>query len=150
MRKLLIGLLMLTGAATMEPAHARDTPYNLAISEAMQAPEFKDKLGSDVSFFFGAQRSPPIGQKLGEFVSNRKTNSFGKSDETACRWAMLSALLEFKERALKMGGDAVVNIVSYYKKDSMSSETEYQCHAGGIMAGVAFKGTVVKLQKPRR
>lgn len=59
---------------------------------------------------------------------------------------MLSALLELRERAKKLGGNAVTNIVSYYKKDTSSSETEYDCHAGNIIAGVALKGTVVKLK----
>lgn len=32
----------------------------------------------------------------------------------------------------------------------MSSETDYQCHAGGLMAGVALKGTVVRLRTHQR
>jgi hypothetical protein len=50
-------------------------------------------------------------------------------------------------RARTEGGNAVINIVSYYKKNVFSSATEYECHAGAIIAGVALKGTVVKLSK---
>jgi hypothetical protein len=150
MRKLLCCSLMAIGVMAAAPALARDTAHNLRISDVLQLPEFKDKVGSDVAFFFGAQRSPPVTQTFGEFVSNRKTNAFGKSDEVACRWAMLSALVAFKERALKEGGDAVINIVSFYKKDASSSETDYECHAGGLMAGVALKGTVVRLRTHRQ
>ena len=40
--------------------------------------------------------------------------------------------------------DAVVNIESNYKNRQFSSETEFECGAGAIMAGVALKGTLVK------
>jgi hypothetical protein len=40
--------------------------------------------------------------------------------------------------------DAVVNIESNYKNRQFSNETEFECGAGAIMAGVALKGTLVK------
>jgi hypothetical protein len=45
----------------------------------------------------------------------------------------------------KLGANAVINIVSYYNKKVMSSATEFECHAGAIMAGVALKGNFVKI-----
>jgi hypothetical protein len=39
----------------------------------------------------------------------------------------------------------VVNIVSFYKKDVMSSPTEFECHAGAVIAGVALRGEFVKI-----
>ncbi len=69
-----------------------------------------------------------------------------KSDEKACNWAFLSAMIALRDRALNEGGNAVVNIKSNYKQNEMSSNTEFECHAGAIMSGVALKGTVVKLK----
>ncbi len=147
MRTFMAGL----GAAAMliaaSAAQARDTSYKLKIDDVLRNPDFKAKLGDDVAFYFGDRKTPPVAQKFGEFVTNKKTNSFGKADEDACRWAMLSALVELRERAHKMGGDAVVNIVSYYKQATYSSTSDFDCHAGGFIAGVALKGTVVKLKK---
>ena len=40
-----------------------------------------------------------------------------------------------KERAIAEGGNAVINIQSYYKKNELSSATEYECGAGAIMGG---------------
>jgi uncharacterized protein YbjQ (UPF0145 family) len=57
---------------------------------------------------------------------------------------MLSALKALQERAVREGMDAVVNIESNYKNRQFSSETEFECGAGAIMAGVALKGTLVK------
>ena len=57
---------------------------------------------------------------------------------------MLSALIELRKRAEMLGGNAVTNIVSYYKKVTFSSPDQFECHAGGVIAGVALKGTFVK------
>ncbi|HZB91381.1 MAG TPA: excinuclease ABC subunit A, partial [Stellaceae bacterium] len=96
-------------------------------------------------FYFGKQSAPPVAQRFGDYVANRKSNSFGRSDQDACRRAMLDALLALHNRAKELGGNAVINIVSYYWKRPASSESDYECHAGGIVAGVALKGTVVTL-----
>lgn len=126
-------------------AHARDTHLKLPIKDAMEAPAAKEKLGSDVQFFFGTQATPAVVEKLGTFTSNKKTNFANKSDKEGCEWAFLSAMISLKERAIAEGGNAVINIESYYKKNEFSSETEYECGAGAIMGGVTFRGTVVKL-----
>jgi uncharacterized protein YbjQ (UPF0145 family) len=80
-------------------------------------------------------------------MSNRKTNAFGKSDEKACNWAFLSAMVALEKRAQQLGANAVVNIVSYYDRIVMSSPTEFECHAGAIIAGVVLKGDFVKLSE---
>jgi uncharacterized protein YbjQ (UPF0145 family) len=80
-------------------------------------------------------------------MSNKKTNAFNKTDKRACEWAFLSAMLSLQQRALSEGGNAVVNIRSFYKRHEVSSATEFECGAGAIMAGVTFKGDVVKLGK---
>ena len=54
-------------------------------------------------------------------------------------------MLSLEQRAKELGANAVINIKSNYKKAEMSSETEYECHAGAIMAGVALKGDFVKI-----
>lgn len=146
MRVLLVGLVALVAVAAATAAQARDSEYKLGIDEVLQRADFKDKLGSDVRFYFGDGKTPAVSQTLGEFVTNKKTNSVGKPDEEACRWAMLSALIELRERAQKEGGNAVIKIVSYYKKVTFSSPTQFECHAGGILAGVTLKGTIAKLK----
>jgi uncharacterized protein YbjQ (UPF0145 family) len=127
------------------PVQARDTKHLMPIASAMQAGDAKEKLDGSVKFFFGNQKHPKILSKLGNDVSNRKTNAFGKSDETACNWAFLSALVALEKRAQSLGANAVVNVVSYYKKNEMSSPTEFECHAGAVMAGVTLKGDFVKI-----
>jgi hypothetical protein len=88
-----------------------------------------------------------VAKAIGEWGTNKKTNAFGKSDKAACEWVFLSAILTMQERARSEGGDAIINIRSNYKNIETSSETEYMCGAGAVIAGVAFKGEVVKLAK---
>ena len=128
-------------------ALARDTKYMLPIDAALNTPAAKDKLGTAVAFYFGDQAHPKVAQTLGVYTTNHKTNAFNKSDQEACEWAFLSALLSLRDRAVREGGDAVINIKSYYKKSVVVSNIEYECHAGALIGGVALQGTVVKLAK---
>ncbi len=83
---------------------------------------------------------------FGGFKTNKKTNAFAKSDEDACNWVFLSAMISLKERAIKEGGNAVVDIKSNYKNNLTSSSETFQCGAGAVMAGVALTGKVVTLE----
>ena len=134
--------VLLLGVAS--PALARDAVYHMKIQDVLDSADAKAALGDRVKFYFATQKAPAAMQQFGEDVANPKTNSFGKSDEAVCHRAMLDALLELRKRADKYGADAVVNIVSYYKKQVFASETEYECHAGGFVGGVALKGLFIK------
>jgi hypothetical protein len=124
-------------------ALARDTKYLLPIAEVVNGPQAQGKLDAEVHLYFGKQEAPE-GEGRGEVVVNPKTNAANKDDQTACRWVMLTALIELQQKAKNLGANAVVGIESYYKKAAFSSETEYECHAGAVMAGVALRARLVK------
>ena len=125
-------------------ANARDTRHRFPISDVVNNPEYSQRLRG-VSFYFGDQPHPKIEKSYGEWKTNKKTNAFKKTDEFACQWAMLSALLSLHKRAIDLGGNAVIGIKSNYKNQVFESEEHYECGAGALMAGVAFKGVVVEL-----
>lgn len=127
---------------------ARDDRLKIPIGEATSTLAARAKLDPKVKFFFGESKVPEGAKTLREVVVNRKTNAFGKSDLDACQWVFLSVLLELQDQARKAGGDAVVGIVSYYKKEVTSSEKDFVCGAGSIMAGVALRGSIAKLAAP--
>jgi uncharacterized protein YbjQ (UPF0145 family) len=129
------------------PVQARNTKHLLPIATALAVKDAKEKLDGSIKFYFGNQETPKIAAKLGSDMSNRKTNAFGKSDETACNWAFLSAMIALEKRAQQLGANAVVNIVSYYDRKVMSSTTEFECHAGAVIAGVVLRGDFVKLEE---
>ncbi len=139
-------LLMILVLFISYPAHARNTQHMMSYKEAMSTEEAKLKLADNIKFYFGDQKHPAVARKIGTWVANKKTNALNKSDERACQWAFLSAMLSLQQRAVREGGNAVINIQSYYKKNIRNSATKFECGAGAFVAGVALRGTVVKLK----
>ena len=144
MRIFAIALAAVAASLMAGVADARDTRLKLPIKDALAAPAAQEKLGSDVKFFFGPE-APKAAQSMGTYMSNKKTNFASRTDKDGCEWAFLSAMLSLKQRAITEGGNAVINIESYYKKNTFSSATEYECGAGAVVGGVTLRGTVVKL-----
>ena len=139
---LLVAIFLLPSLAL-----ARDSHLKLPIKEALATVTAEGRIADDVKLYFGGQKHPAIERViLGSVGTNKKTNAFNKSDEEACRWAFLSAILALQARARAEGGDAVVEIKSNYRNVPFASDTEYECGAGALMAGVAFTGKIVKLK----
>ncbi len=142
----LFSTMLLTGVVLGQPAQARDTLLNLNAQAALEKGRQTGDILSDVKVYFAGETTPTVEKKMGEFKSNKKTNAFNKSDEEACQWAFFSAVKSLQERALKEGGNAVVDVKSNYRDKEFVSATEYQCGAGAFIGGVALKGTVAKLK----
>jgi hypothetical protein len=142
MRISAIALAAVAATLVTSIALARDTRLKLPIKDAMEAPAAREALGTNVKFVFGSKSG---GKEIGTYTANKKTNFANKSDKEGCEWAFLSAMISLKERAIAEGGNAVVNIQSYYKKNEFSSATEYECGAGAFVGGVTLRGTVVKM-----
>jgi hypothetical protein len=145
-RAFVLALTCVAAALSCGSATARNDQIRLKISDAMAQPDAVAQLGKGVRFFFGDSAHPPVERSAGIFKSNQKANGFDHSDASACYRAFLSAMLSLQARAIKEGGDAVINITSLYKSDELSSATEFQCGAGAIVVGVALRGDVVKLK----
>lgn len=131
--------------AALSPARAADTVVMLPIAGAMAANDAQARLGDSVRFYFADQPTPPVVSRLVSDKTSLRTNGFGKSAEKACNWVFLSAMLQLQKRAQEVGANAVINIVSNYNDKVMASQTEFECHDGAIMAGVAFKADFVKV-----
>lgn len=141
---LLVGL---AAALAVTVTSARDERVRFLVADAVTSGGAKARLNPSIALYFGDSAHPAVERSFGVFTSNKKTNGFNKSDKGACEWAFLSAMLSFQDRVLREGGDAVINIRSYYKRNTFSSQTEYECGAGNVMVGVTFQGEVVKLKK---
>ncbi len=127
------------------PLLARETVQHYPLRDVIDMPEAKGQLDGSVKFYLAGQKTPKILKRMSSDVSNKKTNSVGKSDEFGCRWAALSALVSLQESAKRLGANAVVDIVSYYKKVESKSPTDYECRSGNIIVGVTLKGTYAKV-----
>jgi uncharacterized protein YbjQ (UPF0145 family) len=141
-RHLLIALL---ASACAMPALARDTVLKLPLADVLTSPEAQGKLDGSVKFYLAGQPTPKVLKRVGDDISNRKTNGFNKSEKEGCQWAALSALMAFQEKAKQLGANAVIDMESYYKKNAFSSPTDYECHSGTFVVGVTFKGVYAKV-----
>lgn len=144
MKKLLLCLAALT---TCNVAVARDTMLMFPLYDVIRFGLETGKLDGTVSFHLAGANAPRVLSTLGEGVSNKKTNSMGKDDETACRWAALSALSALEGQAKQQGANAVVDLHSFYKQVPNRHATNYECHAGNIVVGVALKGNYAKIKQ---
>jgi uncharacterized protein YbjQ (UPF0145 family) len=126
-------------------AVAGDKIFHLDAKDVVDAKYSSGKLDGSVKFYFAGQSTPKTLKMLEEGITNKKTSGFGKSNTESCKWAMLSALITLQESAKARGANAVVGITSYYKKVEYKSASQYECHVGNIMSGVALKGSYASL-----
>jgi uncharacterized protein YbjQ (UPF0145 family) len=127
------------------PATAANDVIQLDVATVMATPDAKAELDGTVKFYFGTTAHPAVVKHLGEGVTNKKANGFGKSSTKGCDRAFLSALIQLQARAKELGSNAVINIHSYFKKNETVSNTTVECHSGLLMDGVALKGEFVKI-----
>lgn len=138
-------LAAVLGALASGPAVARDTKYMVPLQDVLDMPEAKAKLDGSVKFYLKGQKTPKVLERFTEDSTNKKTNGVGKEDLVGCKWAALSALLAFQESARQHKANAVVDLVSNYKKAETVSDTSIECHAGAVIIGVALKGRYARV-----
>lgn len=132
--------------AAAPSAFARETRLELPLSELVNSEQARAAgLDGSVRFYLAGQ-NVSVASRMRSDVANRKTNAANKSDEEACRWVALTALVALQNKAKKLGANAVVDIVSYYKKNEFRSASKYECYAGTFVAGVALKGTYARVK----
>jgi uncharacterized protein YbjQ (UPF0145 family) len=126
-------------------ASAADKIVYFPLQKAVEAATAAGKLDGSVTFHLSG--NGPSGTALQrDVVTNKKSNAFAKGDEEVCLWTAQSALISLQESAKAAGANAVTNIVSYYRKTEHKSPTDFECHVGAIMAGVALRGDLAKVK----
>lgn len=128
---------------TVVSVHAADAVYDYNFKEAVDRAVADGFLDGTVKFYLAGTKSGGVVLQKG-IVSNKKTNGFGKSAETACDHVLRSALIQLQNAAKAKGANSVTNIVSYFKANESANTTTYQCYKGTAVASVALKGDIVK------
>jgi len=141
---LLAAVLVL--AALPITSTARDTTVHLNFNNAVEQAVQAGVLDGSVRFYLAGANVPGSVNRLNETITNQKTNAFGKSDAAACDHVLRSALIRLQNAAKSAGANAVVDIVSFYRRNEYRDAQNYECHAGGILAGVALKGTIANIR----
>jgi len=106
-------VLTLSGMAAV---HAADTMHDFNFKEAVDRAVADGTLDGSVKFYLTGTKS---GGKVIEkgLVTNKKTNGFAKSAESACDHVLRSALIQFQNTAKAKGANAVTNLVVALKGD---------------------------------
>lgn len=138
-----IALVLGLGLTAAVSAQAADKTYDYDFKSAVDRAVADGFLDGSVKFYLAGTHSGGKLVKPG-VVTNKKTNGFGKSAEGSCDHVLRSALIQLQEDAKAKGGNAVTNIVSYFKANETKSTTTYQCVKGTAITSVALKGDIVK------
>ena len=128
------------------PAAARNDKYTFPMQSTLDSPAFAQQVGTSVKFVFG-NAPAPTGTRIADYVENERQHFHDRTEEVACRDTFIEALADLRDKATNMGGDAVVGVVSYFRKVTFSSPTDFECHAGSNGVFVTLMGTIVKTQK---
>ncbi len=134
-------------AGLVYPAEARNVPYRLPLQPLLDSPQFRDSGSSDMMFLFGNTPSVPGISVISSLVVTRKARIPGKADEIACATAMVAALRELRDHAVRQGGNAVVNVNSAFRGNIFSSATDYECHAGSHSVVITLQASIAKVPR---
>lgn len=137
----LVALCLVAAAMPVEASEL----LRFDIHAGLEYAQSQGQLHHEVRLYWGEEQHPTPEQTFGVFEGNIKVNAIGKSADHACAASFALAVRSLQERALREGGNAVVNIRSYYKRKPLSSTSEYLCNSGHFAAGAALLGTIVKL-----
>ena len=141
----MILLCLLTLFTIATPALAKDSWHQFSAKEAQVGKVGTDSLKPGIRLYMKGEKHGKVIKQLGEFKSNKRSNSFGKSARSSCDRAFISALMSLQDRAEKEGGNAVIDIYSITRDKQFESVEEYSCIRGGFVTNVALMGTVAEL-----
>jgi hypothetical protein len=128
-------------------AMAGDVAVMTPIGPALDTPHAHRELRSAVRFYFGKQVGPSVAQNFGSVVVHRRS-VINAQDPSSCDRVFIAVLADLAKRASDAGGNAVVNIESFYKEHAVTSETAYECHRGAAVTAVTLRGDLVRLTGP--
>ena len=133
---------------TVPTAFAADTRLELPLRELINSPQARAAgIDGSVRFYLAGEKTPAVAARMGEDVTNKKTNGVGKDDATACKWAALSALIAFQDSAKQKGANAVIDLHSFNKRNVVKNPTHIECRAGAVVVGTTLQGTYAKTGK---
>ena len=138
------GLLAIALSVIASPAIARNDILDFSVEQAKSIGP-SENLG-DIPFYMAKKSHPGVAKDLGVHKTTKTTNKFNKPDENACAIAFLSGIIQLQKRARELGGNAIVDVTSVTKGQTLESATEYRCNLGTFTALVGLTGRVVKLK----
>lgn len=135
-------MVLVLGSTSSGFAGADMADYS--IRRALETPEAREKLDPNIRLSFGHRMRGIAARHIGRWKSS-KSSSLADSPEAACQRSFVSAVISLQKRAKGEGGNAVINIDSYYDDRETSSAATYVCRLGDRRSAVTLMGTVVSV-----
>ncbi len=147
---LISGLLAIYSTAA--PAQLYGAPPDKILimdpKKELGSDQFKAGLGNDVAFFFIGADKPAVKKQMEETLLDKRTTLSLGTQEANCRRVLLAVFRDLQVRARRKGGDAVVNLVSFYRQHYTADSTMIECHSGrDVMAHIILRGNIAQLDK---
>ena len=147
MNKTLSALAIAVIAALSGPP-ARAAVVVMDFQQALNSDEVKSALGDDVTFYLSGAKTPVVRKPFQEVVGNASTIRWFGSDQKACLAVLSKVLQTMRDRARQQGGNAVVNVIGYYKKNELVNSSTIECYTGAQVRGhITLKGTAAEVEK---
>lgn len=144
MKRFFGSLLVSSFCLASVPALAADVMVPSSLPDALASSTYQQLINGDVKFFYGAQRHPKVVEVIGTWKSVRRKSQAGNPTQ-ACHIAFANAAYELQKRAEKVGGNAVIAVVSLDKaKEQTKSQSQYICRVGSVMTAVTLEGQIVR------
>jgi len=142
MKKNIILLALLTLSACSSYG-----PVTRSVDEDLQSGYSSGYLSERVRLSFGGNQEIK-GVNLGP-ADVKKNNRYDRKDpdwevNEACRKSFVEAAAALQQKALNIGGNAVVRICSRLKHDTFCDSALYYCQGGKTKSAVTLHGTIVK------
>lgn len=128
-------------------ASARNTFYDISVEEAVKTKTGQKKL-LDVPFYMLGQEHPSVDKDFSIFKSNKRSaKGFGNIKK--CQVAFISAIISLQNKAKRMGGDGLIDVMSVTRRNNLESPDKFRCLAGANMVNVELVGRVVTFSKEK-
>ena len=144
-KKLAVATLLLCALPAV--SQARDTavylPFDKAVAEATRS----GKIDGSVKFYLAG--NTPAGKVTvvsPGAVTNKKTNAFNKSDTEACEWVVQSAIISLHQAREKRRRQRRDQHRQLLQEQRAQGCADLRMPRRRIMAGVALKGDLAKIQ----
>ena len=115
-----------------------DKIYDQDLARALNDPNVRAMVGSDVKFYFGSTPEGVV-QTLGRSRSHKKSRST-RDVEAGCTRSLGNTLAAMAIQARKKGANAIVNIRSFWGGYPTSSTTSFKCGVGSSTSGTPLVG----------
>jgi hypothetical protein len=143
-----ISALAIAAVVAISGPSARAGVIVMDFQQALNSDQIKSAIGDDVAFYLSGATTPVVRTSFQEVIGNSSTIRWYGSGQKPCMVVLLKVLQIMRDQAKQQGGNAVVNVIGYYKKKELVNSSMIECYTGAQVQGhITLKGTVAEVER---